>query len=132
MTGVRVRAASEIEPEISKFAGTGAALIVAPDSFINVHRVPIINAAAQNRIPASYPYRLFVQDGGLMAYGPDPADLYKRAAVYLDRILKGAKPAELPVQAPTKFDFTINMTTAKALGLTVSPTMLALTDEVIE
>ena len=67
-----------------------------------------------------------------MAYGPDPADLYQRAAVYLDRILKGAKPGELPVQAPTKFDFTINMTTAKALGLTVSPTMLALTDEIIE
>jgi putative ABC transport system substrate-binding protein len=132
VTGVRVRAASEIEPEIGKLAGTGTALIVAPDTFNSVHRVPIIKAAAQHRIPASYPYRLFVQDGGLMAYGPDPTGLYKRAVVYLDRILKGAKPGELPVQAPTKFDFTINVKTAKALGLTLSPTVLALTDEVIE
>jgi putative ABC transport system substrate-binding protein len=132
VTGVRVRAASEIEPEIGKLAGSGTALIVAPDSFNNVHRMPIIKAAAQHRIPASYPYRQYVQDGGLMAYGPDPADLFKRAAAYLDRILKGAKPGELPVQAPTKFEFTINMKTATALGLTLSPTVLALTDEVIE
>jgi putative ABC transport system substrate-binding protein len=132
VSGVRVRAASEIEPEFGKLAGSGTALIVAPDPFNNVHRATIIKAAAQNRVPVSYPLRFFVQDGGLMAYGPDLTDLFKRAADYVDRILKGAKPADLPVQAPTKYELVINLKTAKTLGLDIPTAVLARADEVIE
>jgi putative ABC transport system substrate-binding protein len=92
----------------------------------------MIAAAAKNHLPAIYPYRYFAADGGLMSYGPDTIEQYRRAAGYVDRILKGEKPADLPVQAPTKYNLVINLKTAKALALTVPPTLLATADEVIE
>src|SRR6516164_878080 len=96
------------------------------------HRDVIIKLAARHRLPALYSDHAFVTDGGLIAYGPDRVDQFRRAADYVDRILKGEKPADLPVQAPTKYDLTINLKTAKALGLTVPPSLLARADEVIE
>jgi putative tryptophan/tyrosine transport system substrate-binding protein len=92
----------------------------------------IIPLAAQLRLPSVYPYRYYATEGGLVAYGPNTIEQYRRAAKYVDRILKGEKPADLPVQAPTKYELTINLKTAKALGLTVPPTLLARADEVIE
>jgi len=123
----------EIRQAVAALAGApGAGLIVMPDAFTLVHRDLIIALAAANRIPAVYPFRFFATAGGLMSYGVDPMEQYPRAALYVDRILKGAKPAELPVQAPTKFELSINLKTAKALGLDVPPTLLARADEVIE
>jgi len=107
-------------------------LIVLPDSFNTRHRDAIVALAARHRLPAVYPYRFYATSGGLMFYGIDINDLYRRAASYVDRILKGAKPAALPVQAPTKFELVINLKTAKALGITVAPSLLATADEVIE
>jgi putative ABC transport system substrate-binding protein len=92
----------------------------------------IIELAARHRLPAVYAYRSFVAEGGLMSYGPDVYDIFRRTASYVDRILKGAKPADLPVEAPVKFEFAINLKTAKALGLEISPTLVALADEVME
>jgi putative ABC transport system substrate-binding protein len=110
----------------------GGALIVMPDAFTTIHRKGIIALAAQHRFPAIYPYRYEVADGGLMSYGVDTVDLLRRAASYVDRILKGEKANDLAVQAPVKFDFVLNLKTAKALGLDVPAKLLALADDVIE
>ena len=103
-----------------------------PDSFTTVHRKEITLLAARHRLPAIYPFRFFTELGGLVSYGTDRIDQFRRAAAYADRILKGEKPADLPVQAPVKYELVINLKTAKALGLTVPPTLLARADEVIE
>ena len=128
--GIQVRSSADIELALRKLPGFG--LVVVPDAFANVNRARIIKSAAENRIPATYSYQQFVLDGGLMTYGPDPADIVRRSAAYVDRILKGSKPAELPVQGATKFEFVVNLKTAKALGLEVLSTLLSTADEVIE
>jgi putative ABC transport system substrate-binding protein len=110
----------------------GGGLVVMPDVFTNVHRAPIILAAARNNVPAVYPNLFYARDGGLLSYGVDPIDLLRRAATYVDRILRGAKPGDLPVQFPTKFEMIVNLKTAKALGLTVPQSILLRADEVIE
>jgi len=107
-------------------------LLILPENFNIVHRDAIITLAARYRLPAVYPYRFFTASGGLMSYGIDPNDLFRRAASYADRILKGAKPADFPVQNPSKFELVINLKTARALGITVAPLLLATADEVIE
>ena len=103
-----------------------------PDNFSYVHRELIFALAARHRLPAVYPFRFMPREGGLVSYGVDLGETFPRAAEYIDRILKGTKPADLPVQAPTKFELAINVKTARALGLTVPPTLLARADEVIE
>jgi putative ABC transport system substrate-binding protein len=110
----------------------GGGLVVMPDAFMIGHRAPIIAAAARNNVPAVYWVSDFARDGGLLSYGPDRVDLFRRAAAYVDRILRGAKPAELPVQLPTKFEMVVNLKTAKALGLNVPQSLLVTADEVIE
>ena len=130
---VDVRDAGEIERAVTAFArASNGGLIVTAAGLAHVHRELIITLAARHKLPAVYPYRYFVTGGGLISYGPDLADQYRRAAGYVDRILKGEKPADLPVQAPTKYELVINLKTAKALGLDVPPTLLARADEVIE
>jgi putative ABC transport system substrate-binding protein len=108
------------------------ALVVFGDGLINSHRRQILDFAATRRSPAMYPYREFVDEGGLMSYAPSFTDLFRRAAVYVDRILKGTKPADLPVERPEKFEFVINLKTAKVLGLTIPPALLQRADQVIE
>jgi ABC-type uncharacterized transport system substrate-binding protein len=134
LTPVGVRDSDEIERAITTFAraSNGALIVVGPVSSVRPHYDLIIAVAARHRLPAVYPNRPFVISGGLMSYGNDPVDPYRRAAGYVDRILKGEKPADLPVQAPTKYELVINLKTAKALGLEVPPTLLARADEVIE
>jgi putative tryptophan/tyrosine transport system substrate-binding protein len=110
----------------------GGGLVVMPDAFTNVHRAPIISAAARNSVPAVYWGSDFARDGGLLSYGVDRVDNFRRAATYVDRILRGAKPAELPVQFPAKYEMVVNLKTAKALGLTVPQSILLSADEVIE
>ena len=110
----------------------GGGLIVMLDVFTAVHRPAIIAQAAVSRVPTIFPWRFGATDGGLVAYGVDVPDLHRRAAAYADRILKGTKPADLPVQQPTKFDLVINLKTAKALGIEVPPMLLATADEIIE
>lgn len=110
----------------------GSGLIVMPDGFNIVHRARIILLAARHNLPTIYPWRFTVAEGGLLSYGVDQADLFRRAASYVDRLLKGASPADLPVQEPTKFQLSVNLKTARALGLTIPPTLLATADEVIE
>jgi putative ABC transport system substrate-binding protein len=128
-----VRSDGEIETAIIALGGEpGGGLIVVGDSFTIVHRAPIILAAARNNVPAVYALSEFVRDGGLLSYGIDRVDTLRRATNYVDRILRGAKPAELPVQLPTKFEMVVNLKTAKALGLTIPANVLALADEVIE
>jgi putative ABC transport system substrate-binding protein len=107
-------------------------LVVMPDDFTTLHRAPIISAAARNNVPAVYWQSDFVRDGGLLSYGVDRVDTFRRAATYVDRILRGAKPAELPVQLPTKFEMVVNLKTAKALSLTIPAILQATADEVIE
>jgi putative tryptophan/tyrosine transport system substrate-binding protein len=128
-----VRNEAEIETVVSRLASEpGGGLIAAADVFNGTHRALIISLAERYRLPAVYFNRQFVAEGGLMSYGPDIADIFRRSASYVDRILKGANPADLPVQQPTKFELVINLKTAKVLGLTVSPSLLAPADEVIE
>ena len=103
-----------------------------PENFTSVHRQLIISLAAQFRIPTIYPYRYFADEGGLLSYGVDTSDLFRRASEYVSRILRGAKPADLPVQAPTKFELVINLRTAKALGLVIPRILLAGAEQVSE
>ena len=130
---VNVRDAGEIERAVAAFArAPNGGLIVTASALAALHRDLIIALAARHKLPAVYFERYFVAAGGLISYGPDFVDQYRRAAGYVDRILKGEKPADLPVQAPTKYELVINLKTAKALGLDVPPTLLARADEVIE
>jgi putative tryptophan/tyrosine transport system substrate-binding protein len=125
--------ANDIDPTIEQFAhDANGGLIVLPSPFTIAHRRSLVDAAARNRLPAIYPYRDFADDGGLFAYGSNSADLFRRAAGYVDRILKGEKPGDLPVQAPTKYELVINIKTAKALALRIPQSLLATADEVIE
>jgi putative ABC transport system substrate-binding protein len=127
------RDARDIEQTVTEFAGgsnRGLITVGTPLSINN--RDLIISLAARHRLPAVYPYRLWAADGGLISYGPDPADLNRQAAGYVDRILKGEKPADLPVQSATKYELVINLKTAKAIGLTVPPSLLSRADEIIE
>jgi putative ABC transport system substrate-binding protein len=133
LTPFGVSSAGDIERAVAAaWQRPNGSLIVLPGSLTLLHRKLIIALAAEHRLPAVYPYRYHVADGGLVCYGPDTVDQYRRAGGYIDRILKGAKPADLPVQQPTKFELVINLKTAKALGLTVPDTLLARSDEVIE
>jgi putative ABC transport system substrate-binding protein len=128
-----IRDASEIETVITALGReAGGGLIVLPSAPITVHIPQIIELAARYRLPAVYPFRAYAEEGGLLSYGVDLDDLFRRAADYVDRVLKGQKPSELPVQAPIKFELVINLKTAKAQGLAVPPKLLALADEVIE
>ena len=128
-----LRDANEIERALTAFAqGPNGGLIVTASPAAVSHRDLIIKIAARHRLPAVYPYRLFVTSGGLMSYGPDQVGQYQQAAGYIDRILKGEKPADLPVQAPTRYELVINLKSAKALGLEIPATLLARADEVIE
>ena len=130
---INVRDVPEIERALAAFArSSNGSLIVTPSGFASVNRDLIITLAARHRLPAVYFGRYFVTSGGLISYGNDIVDQYRRAAGYIDRILRGEKPADLPVQAPTKYELVINLKTAKALGLEVPPTLLARADEVIE
>jgi putative ABC transport system substrate-binding protein len=133
LTPIGVRDAMEIEHSITDFArGPSDGLIVTASPLTAAHRDSIIMLAAQHRLPAVYPFRYFITAGGLISYGPDPIDQYRRAAEYIDRILKGEKPGDLPVQAPVKHQFVINLKTAKALDLSLPASVLARADEVIE
>jgi putative tryptophan/tyrosine transport system substrate-binding protein len=133
VTMAGVRDGTEIERAIAGAAREpNSGLIVFANLVTNAHRRMIIERAARHRLPAIYDFHYFVAEGGLVSYGHDPAELYREAAVYVDRILKGAKAGELPVQNPTKYELVINLKTAKALGLTVPPTLLGRADEVIE
>ena len=130
---VGVRDAGEIERTIAAIArSSNAGMIVTASTSALIHRRLIVMLAAQHRLPAVYPYRYFATTGGLMSYGVNPIDMYRRAASYVDRILKGEKPADLPVQAPTKYDLVINLKNAKTLGIEIPASVLARADEVIE
>jgi putative ABC transport system substrate-binding protein len=128
-----VRSDVEIETAIVALGREpGGGLVVMPDGFMVVHRALVISAAARNNAPAVYYQSPFARDGGLLSYGPDAVDLYRRAASYVDRILRGAKPRDLPVQLPTKFEMVVNLKTAKALGLAIPPSIRLRATEVIE
>jgi putative ABC transport system substrate-binding protein len=128
-----VHSDSEIETAIIALGREpGGGLVVMPGGFMPLHRAPIISAAARSNVPAVYYFSFFARDGGLLSYGPDTVDIFHRSTTYVDRILRGAKPAELPVQMPTKYEMVVNLKTAKALGLTVPQSILLRADEVIE
>jgi putative ABC transport system substrate-binding protein len=132
-TAAPVRSDAEIEAAVGRLAAAPVGgLIVPPETYTLVHRELIMQAAAQHRVPVIYSYRQHVKEGGLMSYGPETGDIFRRSAAYVDRVLKGAKPGELPAQAPAKFELAVNLKTATALGLTLPPTLLALADEVVE
>ena len=133
LSPIDVRDGGEIERDVATFAReSNGGLIVTGSSSAAVHRELIVMLAARHRLPAVYPFRYFVTSGGLISYGPDPIDVFRRAAGYVDRILKGEKAADLPVQTPTTYELAINLKTAKALGLTLPSSLLARADEVIE
>jgi len=133
LSPIDVRDGGKIERDIAALAREpNGGLIVTASTSASVHREPIIMLAARHGLPAVYPFRFFVTRGGLISYGPDPTDQFQRAAGYVDRILKGEKAADLPVQSPTKYELAINLKTAKALGLTMPPSLLARADQVIE
>jgi putative ABC transport system substrate-binding protein len=128
-----VRGDAEIETAIVALGREpGSGLVALPDAFMIAHRAPIILAAARNNLPAVYTLSAFVREGGLLSYGVDLVDGFRRAASYIDRILRGAKPGDLPVQFPTKFEMVVNRKTANALGLAIPPSILLRADEVIE
>jgi putative ABC transport system substrate-binding protein len=133
LTPVGLRDPAEIDRTITTFAGeANSGLIVTPSPLTTVHRELIIRLASRHKLPTVYPYRFFSADGGLLSYGPDIIDQWLRAASYVDRILKGEKPGEMPVLAPTKYELAINLKTAKALGLSLPHSLLTRADEVIE
>ena len=133
VTPARVRTEAEIDAAVARLAeAPGGGLIVPPDAYTMVRRDLIVKSTAQHRIPAIYSYRQVFKEGGLISYGPETADIFRRSASYVDRILKGANPGELPAQAPAKFELIINLNTANALRLEIPPKLLALADEVIE
>jgi len=125
--------AGEIERALAAFArSANCGVVVTPSAGVSIYRSAIIKLTAQYKLPAIYGFRLNAVDGGLISYGPNRVDQFRRAGEHIDRILKGAKPAELPVQAPAKYELVINLRTAKALGITIPSTVLARADEVIE
>jgi putative tryptophan/tyrosine transport system substrate-binding protein len=129
----RVHDEAEIERVVTSLSREpGGGLVVTPDAFTSVHRATIILLAARNNVPAVYRESVFARDGGLLSYGPDLVDMCRRSASYVDRILRGAKPVDLPVQLPTRFEMVVNAKTAKALGLAVPPSILLRADEAIE
>ena len=133
LTPIDLRDAREIERAVTAFARQpNGGLIMVSASRADLHRKLIIALAAQHQLPAIYPLRVHASEGGLMSYGPDQVDQYRRAAGYVDRVLKGENPADLPVQAPTKFELVINLKTAKALGIEMPPSLLVSADEIIE
>ena len=128
-----LRNATEIEPAIIEFArNPNSGLVILSDPFVVAHRELVMGLAARHRLPAIYPFHYIARAGGLVSYGVDIGNSYRRLAAYVDRILRGAKPADLPVEAPTKFELVVNLKTAKALGLSVPPALLSRADEVIE
>jgi putative ABC transport system substrate-binding protein len=130
---ILIRTVPELENGIAAFAAKpDSGLIILPDLFNTSHRDAIIGVAARHRLPAVYPFRYFAESGGLISDGVDTVDLFRQSASYVDRILKGANPGELPVQQPSKFEFVLNLKTAKVLGLSVPPSLLARANEVIE
>jgi putative ABC transport system substrate-binding protein len=129
---VEIRRAEDIAPAFETLKRRADALYVVADPLANTNRAQIHTLAMAARVPAIYNAREHVEAGGLISYGPNFQELYRRAAEYVDKILRGAKPSDLPVEQPTKFDLVINLTTAKALGLEIPPTLLARADEVIE
>ena len=130
---VKVRVPADIDRAFSEMTrGRAGALTVLTSIMLFDERRRLVDLAAKNRLPAVYPWREAVDAGGLMAYGANLNDLYRRAATYVDKILKGAKPADLPIEQPTKFEFGVNLKTAKALGLTIPPSLLGRADEVIQ
>jgi ABC-type uncharacterized transport system substrate-binding protein len=127
-----LRRAEDISPAFDALKGRADALYVCTDPLVNTYRIRVNTLALAARLPTMHFFREYVEAGGLMSYGPNPSDLLRRAADYVDKILRGAKPSDIPVEQPTKFDLIINLTTAKALGLNIPPTLLASADEVIE
>jgi putative ABC transport system substrate-binding protein len=132
VTALELREAADIPPAFETLKGRADALFVCVDPLTNTHRVAITNLAIGAGLPTMYGQQLYVTAGGLMSYGPTIVDLFRRAGDYVDKILRGAKPGDLPVEQPTKFDLVINLTTAKALGLTIPESFLLRADEVIE
>jgi ABC-type uncharacterized transport system substrate-binding protein len=128
-----VRDLSELDSVVAALARQpNGGMIVMPETFLNIHRRQVLSLAAQHHLPAAYPYRFFAELGGLLSYGSDPVNNFRRVATYVDRVLKGEKPADLPVQAPTKYELVLNLKTAKALGIDIPTTLLARADDVIE